>query len=116
MILYRDKEGNHMKGSYVRGRTLEEHIKEQMKDPAFKKAWHGLDPEFELLESMLKIRGKAGISQTELARRMGVKQPALSRLERGGIGKASVETLKKIADALNARLIVKLEPKKAKAA
>jgi len=116
MILYRDKEDNPMKGSYVRGRTLKEYIAEQMKDPAFKKAWHDLDPEFELLESMLKAREKAGISQSELARRMGIKQPALSRLERGGISKASVETLKKIAKALGARLVLKLESKKAKAA
>jgi len=103
-----------MKGSYVRGRTLKEYIAEQMKDPAFKKAWHDLDPEFELLESMLKAREKAGISQSELARRMGIKQPALSRLERGGISKASVETLKKIAKALGARLVLKLESKKVK--
>lgn len=104
------------KGNYVRGRTLEEHIAEQMKDPEFKKAWHDLDPEFELLESMIKAREKMGITQTELAKRMGVKQPALSRLERGAISKATIETLKKIANALGARLVVKLEPKKAKAA
>lgn len=101
------------KSSYVRGRTLEEHIAEQMKNPAFKKTWHDLDPEFELLESMIKAREKAGITQTELAKRMGVKQPALSRLERGAISKATIETLKKIAHALGARLVVKLEPKKA---
>ena len=81
-----------MKGSYVRGRTLEEHIAEQMKDPAFKKAWHDLDTEFELLESMIKAREKAGLSQTELAKKIGTKQPALSRLERGGFKKATVET------------------------
>ncbi|HCY19521.1 MAG: hypothetical protein A2X87_02070 [Deltaproteobacteria bacterium GWC2_42_51] len=101
---------------YVRGGTLKEYIAGQMKDPAFKKAWHDLDPEFELLESMLKAREKAGITQTELARKMGVKQPMLSQLERGGISKATVETLKRIADALNSRLVVRIEPKKAKVA
>jgi ribosome-binding protein aMBF1 (putative translation factor) len=100
-----------MKGTYTRGRTLEEHIAEQMKNPAFKKAWHDLDPEFELLESMIKAREKAGVTQKELAKRIGTKQPALSRLERGGFGKATVETLKKIADALDMRLVVKLQPK-----
>jgi len=99
------------KSSYVKGRTIDEHIAEQMKDPAFKKAWHDLDPEFDFLESMIKAKEKAGITQTELAKRMGVKQPALSRLERGAISKSTVETLKKIANALGARLIVKLEPK-----
>ncbi|MEW6215603.1 MAG: helix-turn-helix transcriptional regulator [Nitrospirota bacterium] len=96
---------------YTRGRTLEEHIAEHMKNPAFKKAWHDLDPEFELLESMIKVREKRGLTQSELAKRIGTKQPALSRLERGGFSKATVETLRKIADALDARLVIKLQTK-----
>jgi ribosome-binding protein aMBF1 (putative translation factor) len=101
-----------MKKKYIRGRTIEEHIKEQMKDPAFKKAWHDLDTEFELLESMIKAREKAGVSQTELAKRIGTKQPAIARLEGGAFRKATVETLRKIADALDARLVIKLQAKR----
>lgn len=97
---------------YTKGRTLKEHISEHMKSPEFRKAWHNLDPEFELLESMIKAREKAGLTQDELARKIGTKQPALSRLERGGFKKATVETLKKIADATNTRLVVKLQAKR----
>ncbi len=97
---------------YKRGRTLQEHIREHMKSPEFKKAWHDLDPEFELSESLIKAREKAGITQAELAKKLGTKQPALSRLESGGFRKATVETLKKIADALDVRLVIKLQPKK----
>jgi transcriptional regulator with XRE-family HTH domain len=57
------------------------------------------------------MRERAGITQKELAVKIGTKQPALSRLERGGFKKASVETLKKIADALDAQLVIKLHPK-----
>jgi ribosome-binding protein aMBF1 (putative translation factor) len=96
---------------YIRGRTIEEHLAEHMKDPGFKKVWHELDPEFELLESMIKAREKAGLTQAELAKRIGTRQPALSRLERGGFKKATVETLKKIADALDTRLVIKLQAK-----
>ncbi|MBI4697722.1 MAG: hypothetical protein HY758_02075 [Nitrospirae bacterium] len=32
----------------------------------FRKAWHALDPEFELLESFIKARGKAGLSQATI--------------------------------------------------
>jgi ribosome-binding protein aMBF1 (putative translation factor) len=95
----------------MRGRTLKEHIRESMKDPEFKKAWHELDTEFELMESMIKAREKAGMTQEELAKKIGTKQPALSRLERGGFKKATVETLNKIAEALDARLIIKLQHK-----
>jgi ribosome-binding protein aMBF1 (putative translation factor) len=100
-----------MKKKYIRGRTLKEYIAGQMKDPAFKKAWHELDTEFGLIESMIKAREKSGVSQAELAKRIGTKQPAIARWERGGFKKATVETLKKIADALDARLIVKLQTK-----
>jgi ribosome-binding protein aMBF1 (putative translation factor) len=92
--------------------TFKDYLNEQMKDPEFKKAWHDLDPEFELLESFIKAREKKGITQAELARKMGTKQPALSRLERGGFAGATVETLKKIADALDMRLVVKFQKKR----
>jgi len=84
-----------------------------MKDPKFKKAWQALDAEFAILEGVIKARKKAGLTQEELAKRIGTKQPALSRLEKGGFEKANIETLKKIANALNYELVVKLEPKKA---
>jgi len=101
-----------MKEGYTRGRTLKEHVAEKMKDPKFKKAWHDLDTEFELLESMIQAREKSGLTQEELAKKIGTKQPALSRLERGAFKKATVETLRKIADALDAKLVIKLEAKR----
>lgn len=92
--------------------TFKEHLTECMKDSEFKKAWHDLDPEFELLESFIIAREKKKITQAELALRMGTKQPALSRLERGSFAGATVATLKKIADALDMRLVVKFQSKR----
>lgn len=93
--------------------SFKKHLDRSMKDPAFRKAWHDLDPEFELLESFIKAREKAGITQAELAKKIGTKQPALSRLETGSFTKATLETLKKIADALDMKLIVRLQKKRA---
>ena len=95
----------------MKARTLQDYKAQQMKKPGFKKAWQELDAEFELLESMLQLRERSGMTQQHLAEKIGTKQPALSRLERGGFKKASIETLSKIADALDARLVVRLEPK-----
>mgnify|MGYP001566008408 FL=1 len=95
--------------------TFKGYLDEQMKNPDFKKAWHGLDSEFELLESMIKVREKSGITQAQLAKKIGTKQSVISRLERGGFSKATVETLNKIANALDAKLVIKIQ-KKAKAA
>jgi ribosome-binding protein aMBF1 (putative translation factor) len=57
---------------------------------------------------MIKVREKTGISQAELARRVGTKQSVISRLERGAFSKATLETIKKMADALDMRLEIKL--------
>ncbi len=97
----------------MKGRTLKDHIQTKMKNPGFKEAWHDLDDEFELLENIIKARESAGLTQEELAKKIGTKQPALSRLERGGFQKANIETLRKIADALGVKLIIKFQPKAA---
>ena len=65
---------------------------------------------------MIKAREKAGMSQAELARRLGTKQSVISRLERGAFSKATLETIKKVADVLDKRLVIKLEDKKEKLA
>ena len=96
----------------MRGRTLKHHIKEKMKNPEFKRAWQDLDAEFSILEGVIRVRKEAGLTQEELAKRIGTKQPALSRLEKGGFEKANIETLRRIANALDYKLIVKFEPKK----
>lgn len=97
----------------MRGRTLKNYIAEQMRNPEFRKAWDDLDPEFQVLKAMIKAREKSGISQAELARRLGTKQSVVSRLERGAFSKASLETIKKVADALDMRLELRLHHKKA---
>lgn len=97
----------------MRGRTLKEYIAGQMKDPSFKKAWDDLDPEFQVLKAMIKAREKSGLSQAGLARRLGTKQSVVSRLERGAFSKATLETIKNVADALDLRLEIRLHQKKA---
>jgi ribosome-binding protein aMBF1 (putative translation factor) len=96
----------------MRVRTLKTYIAEQMKDPEFRKAWDALDPEFQVLKAMIKARERTGISQAELARRIGTKQSVISRLERGAFSKATLETIKKVADALDMRLELRLHQKR----
>jgi len=58
----------------------------------------------ELMASMISARKKAGVSQAELASMIGTKQSAISRLEGGAFKKATIETLEKIANALNFKI------------
>lgn len=62
-----------------------------------------------LAELVYKMRTEAGISQTELARRMGARQPFISDLERGG-KTPTVATLNRIAHATGNRLRLVAEP------
>ncbi len=73
--------------------------------------YEALEPEFSLLRELLKARQKAGISQAEIAKLMGTKAPAITRLESSlGSGKhsPSISTLKKYANALGCHLEIKL--------
>ncbi len=104
------------KGNSRIGRPIESHVRENMKRPEFKKAWKTLDEEFDILGALIGAREKAGVTQAELAKRVGTKQSALSRLEHGGYKTATFDTLSKVANALGFRLDFSLKPKRGKAA
>jgi len=54
------------------------------------------------------LRLSRGLTQADLARKIGTKQPAIARIEQGHT--PSLRTLLRITKALNARLIIRLEP------
>jgi predicted transcriptional regulator len=65
--------------------------------------------EFALLDQMLKVRREAGLTQAEVAERMGTKAPAITRLERAiaaGRQSPTVETLTRYAQACGKKLII----------
>jgi transcriptional regulator with XRE-family HTH domain len=54
-------------------------------------------------------RLELGLSQSQLARRAGMSQPVISRLEEGG-GVPTLRVLDRLAAALDADLVVALTP------
>jgi ribosome-binding protein aMBF1 (putative translation factor) len=60
-------------------------------------------------ERIRAAREAAGLSQRELARRMGTSQAAVGRLEAGGVG-ATLTTLQRVATALGLEVSVELRP------
>jgi transcriptional regulator with XRE-family HTH domain len=68
-----------------------------------------LDEEFAFLDEFLKARSSAGITQAEVAERIGTTQSAIARLESGnGKHSPSLATLQKYARALGCRLELRL--------
>ncbi|MAG45011.1 transcriptional regulator [bacterium] len=81
--------------------------KQALKDPKIKKAYDKLKPEFDLIASVIQKRIEKGFTQAKLAKKIGTKQSAISRLESGSYN-PSFAFLQKIANALDSRLQIAL--------
>jgi transcriptional regulator with XRE-family HTH domain len=82
-----------------------------LKRAEVKAAYEALGPEFELLHQMVKARQEAGLTQAQVAERMGTKPPAVARLEASlssGKHSPSLATLRKYAEAVACRLEIYL--------
>jgi ribosome-binding protein aMBF1 (putative translation factor) len=91
--------------------THEELIAKLLADPEVKAEYDALTPEFELLRMMLQARQEAGLSQADVAARMGTKASAVARLESSlvnGKHSPSIHTLRRYARAVNRQLEVRL--------
>jgi transcriptional regulator with XRE-family HTH domain len=83
--------------------------------PGVKAEYAALEPEFALLRQILSAREHAGLSQADIAARMGTHAPAITRLETAlGSGKhsPSLNTLKRYAQAVGCELQIKLVRRK----
>lgn len=80
--------------------------KELLKNPKFKREYEGLQPEYAVISAMIETRIKRGLTQEELANRIGTKQSVISRLE-SGRANPSIAFLKKFAQALDSTLQIK---------
>lgn len=68
-----------------------------------------LSEEFEFLDEILKARSAAGLTQADIAARIGTTQSAIARLESAaGRHSPSIATLQRYASALGYRLQVRL--------
>ncbi|OGY84227.1 MAG: transcriptional regulator [Candidatus Kerfeldbacteria bacterium RIFCSPHIGHO2_12_FULL_48_17] len=72
-------------------------------DKQIRKAYDDLGPEFELIHMLIETRIRKGLTQKALAQKIGTKQSAISRLERGTYN-PTVAFLRKLAKALGTDL------------
>lgn len=85
--------------------------KRSAKDKKFKVAYDALEDEFAALAALLHARTEAGLTQAEVASRMGVRQPVVARIE-ASLGKKdhspSLHTLRRYAEACGMKLIIQM--------
>jgi len=91
--------------------TLKKFKARALARPEVKEAYDQMDEEFAFLEEVLKARAAAGLTQAEVAARIGTTQSAIARLESPTSRRfPSVETLQKYARALGCRVEIKFVP------
>ena len=89
--------------------TLKDFKARALARPDVRREYEGLREEFEILDEILKARAESGLTQAELAARIGTTQSAVARLETAmGKHSPSIGTLKRYALALGYRLQVRL--------
>jgi DNA-binding XRE family transcriptional regulator len=85
-------------------RTFQERLREDLKDPEFRKHFEEERRALDLALKIAKLRERKGLSQQEFARLMGTSQQAISRIESGEYEGFTLKTLQKIAEATGTHL------------
>jgi DNA-binding XRE family transcriptional regulator len=93
-------------------KTHDQVIKTLMKRPGVRAEVARIErDEADLLDALLKARRKAGLTQAEVAERMGTQAPSVARLERSlatGKHSPSIATLRKYLAACGKRLVLRV--------
>ena len=87
--------------------TFSDIKKRWLQDPEVRAEYDALEEEFALAHELILARSRAGLSQAEVARRMGTTQSTVARLE-GGRAKPTLLTVERYAKATGSRAVVKL--------
>ena len=90
-------------------KNFRDSLNEQLKNPEFKVEYDAVEPEFQIIKTMLDGRNKLNLTQKDLAELSGITQADISRLENGNAN-PSIRTLKKLAAAMNMTLDIKFVP------
>lgn len=81
--------------------------KELLSDPEVKKEYDRLAPRYAIISEMIAARLKKGLTQKDVAQKLGTKQSAIARLESGNVN-PSLEFLHKVAQVMGYKLQVHL--------
>jgi predicted transcriptional regulator len=90
-------------------KTLSEVKTRLLKDKATRAAYVALDDEFSVAHELIAARVKAGLTQADVAARMGTTQSVIARME-SGRALPSLRTLSRYAQAIGYSASVKLTP------
>ena len=83
-------------------------LEKDLQNPEFKKEWDALELEFQIQAALMQARIDADMTQAELAKKSGVRQSNISRIESGAVI-PRLDTLEKLAQAMGKKLKITME-------
>jgi len=92
-------------------RTFDAYLSEQMENADFRQRWNAGEPAFQIAQQLIGYRLQNGLTQKQLAEKIGTSQSAIARIESFDYGRVTLSTLQRIADALNLDLKVQFHEK-----
>ncbi len=100
----------------IRAKTHEEVLKPFLRNAKFCKGYEEELEKLRIVDALIRLRERCDLTQAQLAHRIGVSQPFIAKLESGETHNFSLETLVKLAVAMDSDLEVRFHPHRAKAA
>jgi transcriptional regulator with XRE-family HTH domain len=88
------------------------YLEEQLKDKDFAARFKRAGEAWDVALQLAALRKDSGLSQKELAQRVGTSQQQISRLESPSYEGHSLSMLRRVAEALGASLYVEIQHKK----
>ena len=92
-------------------KTLNEFMAEQLKNPEFREEYDKIQPELDVIRTLVEARISQNLTQKELAARTGIDQADISKLE-NGTRNPSLNLLKRLADGMGMVLRIEFVPKR----
>jgi predicted XRE-type DNA-binding protein len=100
----------------IKAQTHRAVLKPFLKNPRFRKGYEEQLEKLRIVDALIRLRERRGLTQGELARKVGVTQPFIAKIEAGEAHNFNLETLVKLAVALDSELEVRFRPQAAQAA
>ena len=91
-------------------KTFEDYKKQQMQDPELVREYEAIQPEMDVIRAIVNARTSQNLTQNELAKRTGINQADISKLE-NGTRTPSVNLLKRLAEGMGMSLKIEFIPK-----
>lgn len=91
-------------------RTFRDSLNERLKDENFKREYELIQPEMEIIKTLVAARKAQNMTQSDLAKVTGINQADISKLENGNRN-PTLNMLKKLAEGLGMSLKIEFVPK-----